>query len=347
MDMARSLAHLFVFLLLAASIAAAARDLPDAADNLAEACGETEFPDLCVRSLSAFHPESRAASPRRLAELSVLAALDAGRDAAAFAHDALSDDGLLFRCLDGCAADVEEAVARLSALSREPTDANFLELEAWLAAALDGDAPATYEAAACRDAPVAGSVRDAAVAKSVAFDMMLRVARDLITEACLSMPHTVARAPAYGAPYGSPSPAFGGGYGARMPLAPAPLPSRGYGHRRPRAPPHHRRPRAPVPSPAFGGGYGPRMPLAPAPLPSRGYGHRRPRVPPHHRRPRGAPAPAPFGGYGSARRPRAPAPSPFVAYGARRPGAPAPSLGTSRPPAPSTYYSIIDIDETE
>jgi pectinesterase inhibitor-like protein len=139
MAMARSLAHLFFFLLLV-STALAARDLlgdATTSNNLDEACDETQFPNLCARSLADF-PESRTASPRRLAELSVLAALDAGRAAATSVHEALNnvqdedDDGLL-TCLDGCSADVEEAVARLSALSREPTDARFLDVKAWTA----------------------------------------------------------------------------------------------------------------------------------------------------------------------------------------------------------------------
>jgi pectinesterase inhibitor-like protein len=138
MAMARSLAHLFFLFLV--STASAARNLPGDAttsNNLDEACDETHFPDLCARSLADF-PESRTASPRRLAELSVVAALEAGKAAAASAHDALNnvqdedDDGLL-TCLDGCSADVEEAVARLSALSREPTDARFLDVKAWTA----------------------------------------------------------------------------------------------------------------------------------------------------------------------------------------------------------------------
>ncbi|GJN09815.1 hypothetical protein PR202_ga27855 [Eleusine coracana subsp. coracana] len=322
-DMARSLiVHLFFVLMVVASTASAARDLPEEATSaLDEACDETRFPDLCTRSLLAY-PDSRTAGPRRLAELSVVAALDAGRAAAAFAHDALvtslddagDEGGGLFRCLDGCSADVEAAVAQLSALSREPTDARFLEVQAWLSATLGENAAAGYEAA-CRDAPD-GEVKDAAVAKSVEFDMMLRVALDLIAEASSSMTSETddsvalppserdAESPMYGGAFfpgaGAPS-----SYGHRRPRprprprrAPAPAPSRSYGHRRPR-------PRAPVPAPAPSpsGGYGANMPLPRAPAP--GYGHRRPRprpappsTPAH--RPGAVPPPARSSGSGAA-----------------------------------------------
>ncbi|KAK3126754.1 hypothetical protein QOZ80_7AG0561840 [Eleusine coracana subsp. coracana] len=361
-DMAWSLiVHLFFVLMVVASTASAARDLPEEATSaLDEACDETRFPDLCTRSLLAY-PDSRTAGPRRLAELSVVAALDAGRAAAAFAHDALvtslddagDEGGGLFRCLDGCSADVEAAVAQLSALSREPTDARFLEVQAWLSATLGENAAAGYEAA-CRDAPD-GEVKDAAVAKSVEFDMMLRVALDLIAEASSSMTSETddsvalppserdAESPMYGGAFfpgaGAPS-----SYGHRRPRprprprrAPVPAPSRSYGHRRPR-------PRAPVPAPAPSpsGGYGANMPLPRAPAP--GYGHRRPRPRPRPRtapapshRPRVAPVPAPPPAYDGARRPRAPAPAPYVS--ARRARAPAPSPYVSarraRAPAPS------------
>ncbi|XP_062186661.1 pectinesterase inhibitor-like [Phragmites australis] len=237
MAMARSLAHLF-FLLLLVSTAPAVRTIPDAADNLQEACNKTLFPKVCINMLRD-NPESRTASPRRLAELSVYKAAEVGTTVAAFAHHELNGlkDDALFKCLDSCSEDIEEAVAHLSALTRELTDAKFLEVKSWLSSTLGGTS--TCEEA-CKDAPI-GDVKNDAITKSMEVEELLRVTLDLITEASGSMSAEVALPPSalgasapsggYGSSadspaYGAPS-ADGPAYGASGPGADVPAPSYG------------------------------------------------------------------------------------------------------------------------
>ncbi|CAD6220486.1 unnamed protein product [Miscanthus lutarioriparius] len=237
MAMARSVAHLF-FLLLLVSTAPAVRTIPDAG-NLQEACNKTLFPKLCLQALKD-NPECQAGpvTPRRLAELLVYVSAEVGMTVAAFAHHELNAirDDVLYRCLDTCSEDIEEAVAHLSALSRDFSDAKFLEVKSWLASTLGGTS--TCEDA-CKDAPVS-DIKNACITKSFEFEKLLRVTLDLITEASGSMSAEVALPPSVaasgasaplpydgssaGAPaYGAPSP--GGGapaYGASGSPAPTP-----------------------------------------------------------------------------------------------------------------------------
>ncbi|RCV10237.1 hypothetical protein SETIT_2G096400v2 [Setaria italica] len=245
MAMARPVAHLF-FLLLLVSTAPAVRTTPDdagATGNLQEACNKTLFPKVCLQALKD-NPECQSATPRRLAELSVYVTAEVGMTVAAFAHRELNGvkDNVLYKCLDTCSEDIEEAVAHLSGLTRELTDAKFLEVKSWLSSTLGGTS--TCEDA-CKDAPVS-DIKNACITKSFEFEKLLRVTLDLITEASGSMsaevalpPTDAAAAPApfggygssAGAPaYGAPSPdapAYGGATSG--PSAGAPAPSSGAG----------------------------------------------------------------------------------------------------------------------
>ncbi|VAI23555.1 unnamed protein product [Triticum turgidum subsp. durum] len=177
------LPRLVVLLLLAIAVPVA-QPTPYS-DNLQETCNKTLFPKVCIQSLTT-NPESRTADARRLAELSVYVAKEVGTTVAAFAHHELTGvkEDTLFKCLDGCSDDIEETVAHLSALTREPTCAKFLEIKSWLSATLGGSN--TCEET-CKDAPIS-DVKNAVVTKSLEFEKLLRVTLDLITEASGSMP---------------------------------------------------------------------------------------------------------------------------------------------------------------
>uniref|UniRef100_A0A0E0E9L1 Pectinesterase inhibitor domain-containing protein n=1 Tax=Oryza meridionalis TaxID=40149 RepID=A0A0E0E9L1_9ORYZ len=181
-----------VFLAVLVSVA----PLAGAADNLQDACNRTLFPKVCIQALTT-NPESRTANARRLAELSVYVAAEVGTAVAAFAHHELNGvkEDALFKCVDSCSDDIEEAVAHLSALTRELTDAKFLEVKAWLSATLGGSS--TCEDT-CKDAPIS-EIKNAVVTKSLEFEKLLRVTLDLITEASGSMSADVAVPPAAGA----------------------------------------------------------------------------------------------------------------------------------------------------
>ncbi|WVZ62559.1 hypothetical protein U9M48_012296 [Paspalum notatum var. saurae] len=225
MAMARSIAHLFFFLLLV-STAPAVRTISDANVNIQAACNKTLFPKVCLQALKD-NPESPTATPRRLAELSVYVTAEVGMTVAAFAHHELNGikDTVLYRCLDTCSEDIEEAVAHLSALTRELTDAKFLEVKSWLSSTLGGTS--TCEDA-CKDAPV-NEVKNACITKSFEFEKLLRVTLDLITEASGSMSAEVALPPTTATPAASAPSPFGGdgspaeapAYGAPSPGAPA------------------------------------------------------------------------------------------------------------------------------
>ncbi|VAI38391.1 unnamed protein product [Triticum turgidum subsp. durum] len=186
-------------------------------DNLQDACNKTLFPKVCIQSLTT-NPETRTADARRLAELSVYVAKEVGTTVAAFAHHELSGvkEDTLFKCLDGCSDDIEETVAHLSALTREPTCAKFLEIKSWLSATLGGSN--TCEET-CKDAPIS-DVKNAVVTKSLEFEKLLRVTLDLITEASGPMPAAgAAVAPTAwdsGAP-GSYGASTSGSYGSSAP----------------------------------------------------------------------------------------------------------------------------------
>ncbi|KAL6897279.1 hypothetical protein ACP4OV_006975 [Aristida adscensionis] len=280
----RRLATVFLLSLLVPA-APAARTATAADDNLQDACNKTLFPKVCVQSLNA-NPETKTATPRRIAELSVYVAAEVGTTVAAFAHHSLAGvkDDALYRCLDSCSEDVEEAVAHLSALTRELTDAKFLEVKAWLSSTLGGTS--TCEEA-CRDTPPS-DVKNAAVMKSLEFEKLLRVTLELIAEASGTMnaaevalpPATkaTAGAPAYGSPYGAPSPFGGYGEPAGAPAYGAPAPA--YGARRPRAPSPSKG-GAKAPSPAKGGAKAPApSPKGAAKPPSRGGSKKPPPAPP-------------------------------------------------------------------
>ncbi|KAJ1288742.1 hypothetical protein BS78_02G111700 [Paspalum vaginatum] len=203
MAMARSLAPLLLVSLLA-SAATAARTV---GDGVQDACSKTQFPKMCIDSLSAL-PESQKATTRRLAELLVNIAAERGSGMATFVHGKYNGakDTTMLKCYDSCSDDVEEAVAHLNGLIREPTDAKFLELKSWLSSTLGGTS--TCEDA-CKDLPK-NDDKDDVVNFSIDFEKLLRVALDLITEASGSMsadialPPSDAAAPSYGAaaPFG-------------------------------------------------------------------------------------------------------------------------------------------------
>ncbi|XP_006658439.2 mucin-1-like [Oryza brachyantha] len=205
MAMPRSqLAALFLAVLVtAAPVVRAAAAGAYAVDNLQDACNKTLFPKVCIQALTT-NPESRTANARRLAELSVYVAAEVGTAVAAFAHHELNGvkEDSLFKCVDSCSDDIEEAVAHLSALTRELTDAKFLEVKAWLSATLGGSS--TCEDT-CKDAPIS-DIKNAVVTKSLEFEKLLRVTLDLITEASGSMSAGVAVPPTAWDASGAPGP---------------------------------------------------------------------------------------------------------------------------------------------
>ncbi|KAF7068387.1 hypothetical protein CFC21_074159 [Triticum aestivum] len=188
-------------------------------DNLQDACNKTLFPKVCIQSLTT-NPETRTADARRLAELSVYVAKEVGTTVAAFAHHELSGvkEDTLFKCLDGCSDDIEETVAHLSALTREPTCAKFLEIKSWLSATLGGSN--TCEET-CKDAPIS-DVKNAVVTKSLEFEKLLRVTLDLITEASGPMPAAGAAVAPTAAPESSDSASASGSYGSSASASEAP-----------------------------------------------------------------------------------------------------------------------------
>jgi len=212
MAMARSsLAPLFLLSVLVSG-AVAARTVADDSvhrDNVDAACLKSQFPMICADGLTA-KPDAQPqkATPRRLAELFVAFTAERGAGMATSLEGKLSTkDTALLKCFDSCGDDVEEAMAHLNGLIREPTDAKFLELKSWLSSTLGGTS--TCEDA-CKDAPK-NADKDEVVNNSLEFEKLLRVTLDLITEASGSMsadialpPSDAAAAPAYGAaaPFG-------------------------------------------------------------------------------------------------------------------------------------------------
>ncbi|ONM52635.1 hypothetical protein Zm00014a_014028 [Zea mays] len=227
--LARSAAHLFFFLLLV-STAPAVRTIPDEArgpgNNIHEACSKTLFPKVCLHALKD-NPECQAGAvtPRRLAELLVYVSAEVGMTVAAFAHHELNSikDDVLYKCLDTCSEDIEEAVAHLSALSRDFSDAKFLEVKSWLSSTLGGTSTCDD---ACKDAPVS-DIKNACITKSFEFEKLLRVTLDLITDASGSMSAEVALPPSAASGASGPAPAPFGGYGssAGAPAYGAPSPA--------------------------------------------------------------------------------------------------------------------------
>ncbi|KAG0542333.1 hypothetical protein BDA96_02G094400 [Sorghum bicolor] len=214
--MARSVSVVVVLLLsVLVSAASAARTV---GDTVQDACSKTQFPKICVDSLAA-KPESQKATPRKLAELFVNIAAEKGSGMATFVHGKYNNDAkdsALFKCYDSCSDDVEEAVAHLNGLVREPTDAKFLELKSWLSSTLGGTS--TCEDA-CKDAPKSGD-KDAVVNFSLDFEKLQRVTLDLITEASGSMSAGIALPPSdAGAPssYDAAAPSSSGGGSADAP----------------------------------------------------------------------------------------------------------------------------------
>ncbi|GJN24935.1 hypothetical protein PR202_gb12713 [Eleusine coracana subsp. coracana] len=137
---------------------------------------------------------------------------EAGSGMAAFVNGKFTGatkDDAVFKCYDSCSDEVEEAVAHLNGLVREPTDGKFLELKSWLSSTLGGTSACED---ACRDAPATGD-KDAVLKYSVDVEKMLRITLDLIAEASGSMsdgialPPTGAEAPFAG--YGSAAEAPG------------------------------------------------------------------------------------------------------------------------------------------
>ncbi|PUZ68997.1 hypothetical protein GQ55_2G073200 [Panicum hallii var. hallii] len=198
-----SLAPLFLLLSVLVSGAAAARTV---GDSVQDACSKSQFPKICAEGLAA-KPESQKATPRKLAELFVAIAAEKGAGMGTFLEGKLrTEDTTLLKCFDSCGDDVEEAMAHLNGLMREPIDAKFLELKSWLSSTLGGTS--TCEDA-CKDLPK-NADKDEVVNNSLEFEKLLRVTLDLITEASGSMsadialPPSDAAAPAYGAaaPFG-------------------------------------------------------------------------------------------------------------------------------------------------
>lgn len=197
---------LLLLLSLLVSTAAAARTVGDTA--VQDACSKTQFPKICVESLAA-KPESAKATPRKLAELFVNIAAEKGSGLATFVQGKTGnakDDSTLFKCYDSCSDDVEEAVAHLNGLVREPTDGKFLELKSWLSSTLGGTSACEE---ACRDLPKSGD-KDDVVKYSIDFEKLQRVTLDLITEASGSMSAGIALPPSdAGAPAEAPT-SYGG-----------------------------------------------------------------------------------------------------------------------------------------
>ncbi|RCV10238.1 hypothetical protein SETIT_2G096500v2 [Setaria italica] len=234
MAMARSLAPLLLLSVLVSG-AAAARTV---GDSVQDACSKSQFPKVCADGLSA-KPEAQKATPRGLAELFVGFAAEKGSWMATFLHGKFNSgkDSTMLDCYDSCGEDIEEAMAHLNGLIREPTDAKLLELKSWLSSTVGSGTSACEEA--CKDAPKT-SDKDDVVNKSFEFEKLLRVTLDLITEASGSMSADIALPPSdaaapssYGAaapsggssaeaPATSEGPSTGGASGASGPSADSP-----------------------------------------------------------------------------------------------------------------------------
>uniref|UniRef100_K3ZW70 Pectinesterase inhibitor domain-containing protein n=1 Tax=Setaria italica TaxID=4555 RepID=K3ZW70_SETIT len=189
MAMARSLAPLLLLSVLVSG-AAAARTV---GDSVQDACSKSQFPKVCADGLSA-KPEAQKATPRGLAELFVGFAAEKGSWMATFLHGKFNSgkDSTMLDCYDSCGEDIEEAMAHLNGLIREPTDAKLLELKSWLSSTVGSGTSACEEA--CKDAPKT-SDKDDVVNKSFEFEKLLRVTLDLITEASGSMSADIALPP--------------------------------------------------------------------------------------------------------------------------------------------------------
>lgn len=231
MAMARSVSVIVAPLLLLSLLVSTGAGARTVGDTVQDACSKTQFPKICVDSLTA-KPESQKATTRKLAELFVNIAAEKGSGMATFVHGKYNNakDNTMFKCYDSCSDDVEEAVAHLNGLVREPTDAKFLELKSWLSSTLGGTS--TCEDA-CKDLPK-NSDKDDVVNFSLDFEKLQRVTLDLITEASGSMsagialPPSDAGAPSYGAaaPFGGSADAPAGA-GSEGPAASASSPSGG------------------------------------------------------------------------------------------------------------------------
>jgi pectinesterase inhibitor-like protein len=219
MAMARSLLAPLLLLFVLGSGAAAARTV---GDSVQDACSKSQFPKVCADALSA-KPEAQKATPRRLAELFVGIAAEKGSWMATFLHGKLNNvngsDSTALGCLDSCGDDIEEAMAHLNGLIREPTDAKFLELKSWLSSTVGSGTSACEEA--CKDAPKT-SDREDVVNNSFEFEKLLRVTLDLITEASGSMSADIALPPSDAAApssYGAAAPPTSGSSSAEAPAA--------------------------------------------------------------------------------------------------------------------------------
>ncbi|TVU39842.1 hypothetical protein EJB05_13283, partial [Eragrostis curvula] len=106
--------------------------------HLQNACSKTEFPGLCVDALSPI-PESRAASPRRLAELAFgyLTARGPALQAEARRVTAATKDASMLRCLREFDENIDRYVVVFGGLSPEKRDADFAEAERRLMGVLD------------------------------------------------------------------------------------------------------------------------------------------------------------------------------------------------------------------
>ncbi|VAH68298.1 hypothetical protein VPH35_047167 [Triticum aestivum] len=82
--------------------------------NVKAACADTPYPEYCVTVLSAC-PKSKSADAFALAEIAVHAAANTSTKAATLARSEEKGikDGMWW-CMDHCAADIEDAAARLS-----------------------------------------------------------------------------------------------------------------------------------------------------------------------------------------------------------------------------------------
>ncbi|KAF8690574.1 hypothetical protein HU200_040941 [Digitaria exilis] len=204
MAMARSLATAPLLLLLLSVLvatASAARAVGGGGDAMQDACSKSQFPKVCADGL-ATKPESQTATPRELAAMFVGIAVEKGQSmgasivllqgrASGDVGSSSKDKAAIITCYDSCSDDVDEALAHLDGLLREPVDAKFLELKSWLSSTLGGTS--TCEDA-CKDIPKT-SDREQVVAYSVEFEKLLRVALDLITQASGSMSADIALPP--------------------------------------------------------------------------------------------------------------------------------------------------------
>nr|CAB3456198.1 unnamed protein product [Digitaria exilis] len=199
MAMARSLATAPLLLLLLLSVlvatASAARAV-GGGDAVQDACSKSQFPKVCADGL-ATKPESQTATPRELAAMFVGIAVEKGQSMGASIvllqgrASGGKDKAAIVTCYDSCSDDVDEALAHLDGLLREPVDAKFLELKSWLSSTLGGTS--TCEDA-CKDIPKT-SDREQVVGYSVEFEKLLRVTLDLITQASGSMSADIALPP--------------------------------------------------------------------------------------------------------------------------------------------------------